>query len=167
MASASLSVRPVDECNMPLPWVVLRRVPVAGSEIDDLERLARDVGLPEMCTRYATTYTRPDGRTITSWDGESVRLGMLVPSPNGRQVPEWYAIPSDATPAHPHPSPRSTPWLRQDPWFEADPLPDPRGRVAESIAGGAPPAIIRHRREGCRSRRRVGGSARIGVHCAA
>ena len=36
--------------------------------------------------------------------------------------------------ALPHPSPRNNGWLRQNPWFEADLLPELRERVAQALA---------------------------------
>ena len=36
----------------------------------------------------------------------------------------------------PHPSPRNNLWLRRNPWFEAELLPELRGRVAEVLAQG-------------------------------
>ncbi|NUN62197.1 MAG: uracil-DNA glycosylase family protein, partial [Burkholderiaceae bacterium] len=36
--------------------------------------------------------------------------------------------------ALPHPSPRNNGWLRQNPWFEAELLPELRARVARALA---------------------------------
>lgn len=38
--------------------------------------------------------------------------------------------------ALPHPSPRNNGWLRQNPWFEAELLPELRARVARTLASG-------------------------------
>lgn len=40
--------------------------------------------------------------------------------------------------ALPHPSPRNNPWLKRNPWFEAELLPDLRSRVAQVLAGHRP-----------------------------
>lgn len=41
----------------------------------------------------------------------------------------------------PHPSPRNNLWLRRNPWFEAEVLPELRARVADLIGSGAPTAL--------------------------
>lgn len=43
--------------------------------------------------------------------------------------------------ALPHPSWRSTGWMRRNPWFEADVLPVLRARVGEALGGPAAPAL--------------------------
>jgi uracil-DNA glycosylase len=44
----------------------------------------------------------------------------------------WREYGPDAIPL-PHPSPRNRPWLRKNPWFEEELLPELRRRVAESL----------------------------------
>ena len=47
-------------------------------------------------------------------------------------VAQWERHLPDRIPL-PHPSPRNTPWLRKNPWFEAEALPALRSRVAEVL----------------------------------
>lgn len=48
-------------------------------------------------------------------------------------VRSWQALGPGLFPL-PHPSPRNNFWLRRNPWFESDVLPELRARVAEAIA---------------------------------
>lgn len=50
------------------------------------------------------------------------------------RVRRWQSYAPERIPL-PHPSPRNNLWLRRNPWFECDLLPDLRQRVADSLAG--------------------------------
>ncbi len=47
-------------------------------------------------------------------------------------VSDWKALAPDIIPM-PHPSPRNNRWLKQNPWFETDVLPELRRRVCDLI----------------------------------
>ena len=49
-------------------------------------------------------------------------------------VRDWRRFGPDVVPL-PHPSWRNTGWLRRNPWFEAELLPDLRARVAAALSG--------------------------------
>ncbi|MEO0998591.1 MAG: uracil-DNA glycosylase family protein [Pseudomonadota bacterium] len=51
-------------------------------------------------------------------------------------VAGWRDLPP-AVMALPHPSPRNNRWLKKNPWFERELLPELRGRVARALAGEA------------------------------
>ncbi len=83
-----------------------------------LERLP-NIGLTLVIGQYAHAWHLPDGaqRSVT----ENVR--------NWRQY--WPAL----LPM-PHPSPRNNLWLRRNPWFEAEVVPELQERVAGLLAEG-------------------------------
>ena len=71
--------------------------------------------------RYAQQYHLPDtGRSVTetvlAWRDH---WPLVVPLP--------------------HPSPRNNRWLKENPWFEGELLPELRQRVADVLPGAAPP----------------------------
>jgi uracil-DNA glycosylase len=71
-------------------------------------------------------------------------LPALRARPLGEAVALWRRLPA-AICALPHPSWRTTLWLRQNPWFEAELLPELRARVAAALT-------LRSRSAPCRRR---------------
>jgi len=59
-------------------------------------------------------------------------LGGAVKSSLGETVSAWRDYPADVMPL-PHPSWRNTGWLKRNPWFETDLLPELRRRVSSSL----------------------------------
>lgn len=80
-----------------------------------LDHLAR-VKLTLLIGQYAQAYHLPESHASVT---ESVRAWRK----------HWPGI----VPL-PHPSPRNNVWLRRNPWFEKEVLPELRGRVAEVLA---------------------------------
>ncbi len=75
----------------------------------------------------------------------AVRLTLLIGShaqrwhlgrtrPVAAAVGDWRAAPPGLLPL-PHPSWRNTAWLKRNPWFEAELVPELRARVAALLAG--------------------------------
>lgn len=79
--------------------------------------LLPNVRLTLLIGHYAQSYLLGDarGRTLT----DTVRDWQ-------RYLPKYLPMP--------HPSPRNQLWLRSNPWFEADLVPELRRRVAEALA---------------------------------
>lgn len=75
-----------------------------------------DIALTILLGRYALQWHLPQCK--------SVSLASLVRD----------AEPDCRTIALPHPSPRNTGWLRQNPWFEAETLPALRTSVAKALS---------------------------------
>lgn len=59
-------------------------------------------------------------------------LGAAVKSSLGDTVRAWREYPPEIMPL-PHPSWRNTGWLKRNPWFERDLLPDLRRRVSSAL----------------------------------
>lgn len=59
-------------------------------------------------------------------------LGAAVKRTLGETVRAWRDYPSDVMPL-PHPSWRNSAWLKRNPWFEQDLLPDLRRRVSLAL----------------------------------
>jgi uracil-DNA glycosylase len=59
-------------------------------------------------------------------------LGAAVKRTLGETVRAWREYPGNVMPL-PHPSWRNTGWLKRNPWFEADLLPDLRARVVSAL----------------------------------
>jgi uracil-DNA glycosylase len=59
-------------------------------------------------------------------------LGAAVKPTLGETVRNWRAYPPNVTPL-PHPSWRNTGWLKRNPWFEAELLPELRRRVSSAL----------------------------------
>lgn len=66
--------------------------------------------------------------------GQKLYLGPRAGRTVSDTVENWRAYGPDLLPT-PHPSWRSTGWMRQRPWFEADVLPSLRARVGELLSG--------------------------------
>ena len=76
-----------------------------------LERRALDIVIGTYAqARYLSDRAKTLTETVAQWD---------------RHLPDRIPLP--------HPSPRNTPWLRKNPWFEAETLPALRARVAEVL----------------------------------
>lgn len=59
-------------------------------------------------------------------------LGAAVKRTLGETVRAWRTYPDDVMPL-PHPSWRNTAWLKRNPWFEAEMLPELRRRVSSAL----------------------------------
>ena len=59
-------------------------------------------------------------------------LGPAVKRTLGETVGAWRGYPPEVMPL-PHPSWRNSAWLKRNPWFEADVLPDLRRRVSLAL----------------------------------
>lgn len=59
-------------------------------------------------------------------------LGAAVKRTLGETVRGWRTYPHDVMPL-PHPSWRNSAWLKRNPWFEAELLPDLRRRVSSAL----------------------------------
>ena len=102
---------------------------------------AADLPPPPIC---AKTWR---GRALAAMPG--VRLTLLIggyaqawhlgraAGPVTATVRNWRACGADVLPL-PHPSWRNIGWLRRNPWFEAELLPELRARVARLLAGTQP-----------------------------
>jgi uracil-DNA glycosylase len=60
-------------------------------------------------------------------------LGAAVKRTLGDTVRAWRAYPENVMPL-PHPSWRNTGWLKRNPWFEKDLVPELRRRVSSALA---------------------------------
>jgi len=60
-------------------------------------------------------------------------LGAAVKRTLGETVRDWRALPENVMPL-PHPSWRNTGWLKRNPWFEKDLVPELRRRVCSALA---------------------------------
>ena len=60
-------------------------------------------------------------------------LGAAVRPTLGETVRAWRTYPRDVVPL-PHPSWRNTAWLKRNPWFEAELVPELRRRVSSALA---------------------------------
>lgn len=60
-------------------------------------------------------------------------LGAAVKRTLGETVREWRTFPDNVMPL-PHPSWRNTGWLKRNPWFEQELVPELRRRVSSSLA---------------------------------
>lgn len=83
--------------------------------------LLREVRLTLLIGSYAQAYFLGDRRKATLTESVAAYRDY---------APEFFVLP--------HPSPRNTPWLRKNPWFEAQCVPSLRARVAQALRDGAP-----------------------------
>jgi uracil-DNA glycosylase len=60
-------------------------------------------------------------------------LGAAVKRTLGETVHAWRTFPDNVMPL-PHPSWRNTAWLKRNPWFEKELVPELRRRVLSSLA---------------------------------
>ena len=77
---------------------------------------------------------------------ESVRLTLVIGAYALRWHLDWTGTVTDVVrswedylPSHlplPHPSPRNRIWMRRNPWFETDVIPELRNRVAKALRTG-------------------------------
>jgi uracil-DNA glycosylase len=97
-----------------------------------------DLPPPPVCARTwraAALAAMPEVRLILLIGGHAQRWHL---GPGARGVTDtvraWRDWPAGFLPL-PHPSWRNTGWLRRNPWFEAEVVPELRRRVAELLAG--------------------------------
>lgn len=69
------------------------------------------------------------GQYAHRWHIESPRANLT------ETVRAWASFGPQLFPL-PHPSPRNNLWLKRNPWFEKDTLPELKQRVAEVLTGG-------------------------------
>jgi uracil-DNA glycosylase len=93
-----------------------------------LRRQLPDITLTLLVGSYAIRYYLPRTRT----------------RPMGEAIAHWRDFLPDFFPL-PHPSWRVAVWLRKNPWFEAEALPELRARVAFILARTSRSAPCRHR----------------------
>jgi uracil-DNA glycosylase len=65
---------------------------------------------------------------------QSYYLGEHAQPTLTETVRQWNRLPHDVLPL-PHPSPRNNIWLRKNPWFEAEVIPELRSRVKTCLEG--------------------------------
>lgn len=97
-----------------------------------------DLPPPPVCAgtwRAAAMAAMPGVRLVLLIGGHAQRW-HLGPQPGGvtETVRAWREAPPQILPL-PHPSWRNTAWLRRNPWFEAELVPELRRRVARLIGG--------------------------------
>lgn len=97
-----------------------------------------DLAPPPLCARTwraAAMAAMPAVRLILPIGGHAQRWHL---GPGARSVTDtvraWRDAPAGVLPL-PHPSWRNTGWLRRNPWFEAELVPELRRRVADLLAG--------------------------------
>lgn len=96
-----------------------------------------DLPPPPVC---ASTWHRramdemPNLRLKLVIGGYAQRWHLGARRPVTEVVRDWRAAPRDVIPL-PHPSWRNTAWLKRNPWFEAELVPELRRRVAEVLDG--------------------------------
>ncbi len=94
-----------------------------------------DLPPPPVCAatwRAAVMARLPNLRLVLAVGGAAQRW-HLGPAPVAQHVAGWRGALDRGIFPLPHPSWRNTGWLRRNPWFEADLLPDLRNRVHEAL----------------------------------
>ena len=95
-----------------------------------------DLPPPAICRRtwHAEVLAALPGVRLRLVIGGLAQGYLMGPGRMTDRVAAWRDAPPGLWPL-PHPSWRNTPWLRRNPWFEAELLPALRGAVAEALDG--------------------------------
>jgi uracil-DNA glycosylase len=70
---------------------------------------------------------------LVGWYAQRYHLGATTKANLGDTVGAWRDYPENVMPL-PHPSWRNSAWLKRNPWFEAELVPELRARVAGALA---------------------------------
>lgn len=94
-----------------------------------------DLKPPAICAqtwRLSVMDALPDIRLTLLVGASAQRWHLGKQAPVGETVRDWRAHMPAVLPL-PHPSWRNTGWIKKNPWFESDLLPDLRARIAEVL----------------------------------